>query len=249
MVGAVAVLSATTLRSEMKDVNVIPVHSYQITSSNAPNGGWKFMLKDSGDEDLGPTMWLVGVSNRKKIQIGHLQRDAELVWCPTGQCLFILEQPSIETVRLALYRLDAEARRVTGIDSAIRNAVQSSIGQESRMLFYNVRPLKWRDDAHLVIAVQTRYVKKGTNGPAELFTEGYVLNVVDGRIAGRLSAGELQSKYGFAGRIADLIHRKINNSLCYRSANSQPTVAAHALASNCRWWYSPSPSHSVAVLV
>ena len=200
---ALAVVSCTMCHSsEVRDVNTIPVHRYQITSSSSPEGHWKITLKPSASEEQGPTMWLVGGGGTKKSMVGELRRDAELVWCPTGRCLLILEEPSIENVRLVLYKLGTETERVPGLDEAIRNEVRNSVGKGSRILFYGVRPLKWLDDNHIVLAAQARYVKQGQNAPAQLFTEGYVVDLDKGSIDRRVSEEDLKSKYGFTERIA-----------------------------------------------
>lgn len=196
------VISANGGSSEVRDVNTIPMHRYQITSSSSPQGTWKLTLKASADEDRGPTMWLVGEAGAKELMVGELQRDAELVWCPTGRCLLILEEPSIEDMRVVLYKLGSETERVSGLDGAIRKRIRASIGNQTRILFYAVRPLKWLDSSHIVLATQVRYVKQGQDAPAELFTEGYVVNLYNGSIDQRVSAQDLKSKYGFAERIA-----------------------------------------------
>lgn len=200
--GLAVVICTSGHSSELRDVNTIPVHRYQITSSSSPQGYWKITLKASANEDRGPTMWLVGKGGTNKLMIGELQRDAELVWCPRGRCLLILEEPSVENMRLVLYKLGTESERVRGLDEAIRNEIRSSVGKGSRILFYAVRPLKWLDDSHIVLAAQARYVKQGQNAPAQLFTEGYVVNLDNGSIDRRISAEDLKSKYGFTERIA-----------------------------------------------
>jgi hypothetical protein len=155
-------------------------------------------------------MWLVGGGGARKLMIGELQRDAELVWCPTGRCLLVLEEPSIENVRLVLYKLGTEMERVSGLDGAIRNEIRASIGNGSRILFYSVRPLKWLDGSHIVLAAQARYVKQGQNAPAQLFTEGYVVDLDNGSIDRRVSAEDLKSKYGFTERIAEKKHARVS---------------------------------------
>lgn len=203
LLATLTVISATVLTAEMKDVSTVSLHSYQLTSSISPIGHWKLTLKSAGTEEQGPTMWLVGGADRK-VFIGRLQRDAELAWCPDGRCLLIVEQPSIEDVRLVVFRLGANAERVLGVDTVIRKSIQRSVGYGSSILFYNVRPLKWTDETHVLLAAQARYVKKGTSASAELFTEGYVVDLDSGSVAQRVPAADLKSKYGFSQRIAAL---------------------------------------------
>ena len=204
LLAALAVVCTIARAAEMKEVSTIPVHGYQNSRFTSPNGIWKFIVKRSGNEDNDATMWLVEGSDSRKVFIGHLPRDAEFAWCPASQCLLVVEQPSIEDSRLLLYRLATGAERVPGVDAVIRKGIERSIGDGSRILFYNVRPLKWMDESHVLIAAQARYLKKGTNAPAKLFTEGYVVELGNGTVVQRVPAADLESKYGFTGRMTDL---------------------------------------------
>jgi len=170
----------------------------------SPDGQWEFFMKASAPahEDDGPTMWIGGPHGRPAKLIGSLSRGAKMEWCPDGSCLLLLEEPSIEDMRIRLYRLGGSGpEAIPTLDRAIRADVQGSIGRGSQILFYALCTVGWFDSRHVLIAGEARYVRRGVNAPAQYFTAGYVIGTGSGRVVRRVSASDLTTQYGFSKRI------------------------------------------------
>lgn len=182
--------------------NGIALHRRELTRSTSPHNRWEFFMKAPRDEEHEPTMWIAQTGGKQIKLLGPLYRDGHLEWCPDDSCLLLLEEPSIENVRLKLYRLGTSGpEAIPTLDRAIRDNVQESSGRDSQILFYALQTVGWTDSRHVLIAAQARYVKRSANAPAEIFAAGYIVDAESGKIDRRLSANDLKSKYGFSKRM------------------------------------------------
>jgi hypothetical protein len=176
------------------------IHSYEIGRSASPDRRWEFYMTSGHSEDEDPTMWLADRSNPKdSLSFGKLFRDGEVTWCPNSRCVVLLEQPSIEYVRLRIYLLtQAGFTPLRGLDKAIWKSVQASIGKNSEIIFDDLEILGWISPHQLLLAARARFIKSGINAPAYGFTGGFIVDIVNGQIAYSLREEDLKAKYGYS---------------------------------------------------
>jgi hypothetical protein len=159
-------------------------------------------MRASRGEERGLTMWITQLPQRKATFVGHLFRGGALEWCPDGTCLILIEEPSIEYMRIKMYGLSpAGPRPLPALGRVIWNDIQKSIGENPGILFSGLEVVGWLDQRHALIVAQARYVQPKDHARVNIFGRGYVVDVASGTVVRRVSATDLKTAYNFVKRI------------------------------------------------
>jgi hypothetical protein len=140
-------------------VDQMEVNQWQQRQLRSPDRSWEVDSLPPQEQDENARLVLRKTDGHYSKTLGEFFRSGLVIWSNNSKLLLFLDE-EVEDTRLLVFDITAQyGFQPDDIDRAIRDSVDSLVGETNEILFYNIDPPSI-EDHRLLVHVRIRTVKK-----------------------------------------------------------------------------------------